>query len=84
MYVGIVETNLMINIMKRLELIEELEAVQSNIETVESQLNQTQPAYYSTFGKTEQWKRLLEVRRNALAYWKRRFNRILLKLGYKL
>jgi len=70
--------------MKRLELIEKLEAVQTNIETVERQLTSGIPAYYTTFGRAKEWEHLIEIRVNALAYWKRKFNRILLNLGYKL
>jgi len=70
--------------MKRLDLIEQLEAVQKNIEEVERQLNQHIPAYYETFNKMHKWNRLIEIRTKALAYWKRRFNRIILQLGYKL
>jgi hypothetical protein len=70
--------------MKRLDLIEQLETVQNNIETVQRQLVEDMPMYYETFGKAKQWEHLLEIRVSALAYWRRKFNRILLKLGYKL
>ena len=70
--------------MKRLELIEELETIQRNIEIVEEQIDSKMPAYYSTFSRVEKWNHLVEVRKCALKYWKRRFNRTLLKLGYNL
>jgi hypothetical protein len=70
--------------MKRLELIEQLEAVQENIEAVENQLASKMPLHYEMFGKERNWKHVIEIRTKALAYWKRRFNRILLTLGYML
>jgi len=70
--------------MKRLELIEQLEAVQENIEAVQKQLAEKIPTYYNIFGKVSKWEHILGIRIKALAYWKRRFNRILLKLVYKL
>lgn len=70
--------------MKRIELIEQLAQVQENIETVERQLAEKMPAYYTLFSRVWKWNHLLEVRAKALAYWKRRFNRIILQLGYKL
>ena len=70
--------------MKRLELIEKLEAIQYNIEVVERQINESPGSYYKNFGHMHKWNHLIEIRTKALAYWKRRFNRTLLKLGYKL
>ena len=73
-----------IRTMKRLELIEQLVTVQENIEAVQKQLASPMPGYYSLFGKERNWTHVLEIRTKALAYWKRRFNRIILTLGYKL
>ena len=70
--------------MKRSELIEQLTAIQENIEEVERQLSQKMPKHYSIFSTAHKWKHLCDIRTKALAYWKRRFNRTLLKLGYKL
>ena len=71
--------------MKRLELIEQLERVQENIETVEKQLNQkiTDTTYYKLFGTGQAgFEHDKEIRFKAYAYWKRRFNRIIRELQY--
>ena len=70
--------------MKRSELIDQLGQVQFNIEQMEKRINQEPSFYYVESGHMERWNHLIEVRKKALAYWKRRFNRILLQLGYKL
>jgi hypothetical protein len=62
----------------------ELETVFENIKAVEAQLAQDMPKHYIIFAKPHKWDHLCEIRTKALAYWKRRFNRTLLKLGYKL
>jgi hypothetical protein len=71
--------------MKRLELIEQLEQVQSNIETVEIQVNQKMEdtTYYRIFGEgKKEFDHDKEIRAKALLYWKRRFNRIITELKY--
>ena len=71
--------------MKRLELIEQLEAIQENIETVERQVNQkiTDTTYYKFFGNgSSEFEHDKEIRVKAYAYWKRRFNRIIRELQY--
>jgi len=70
--------------MKKLELIEELETVQENIEKVERQIAQRPSFRHVEFGKMNEYYHIRSIRTRALAYWKRRFNRILLKLGYYL
>ena len=69
----------------RLELIEELEQVQYNIEQVEKQVNEKieETAYYRIFGEgNKEFNHNKEIRIKALAYWRRRFNRILNNLYY--
>jgi hypothetical protein len=71
--------------MKRLELIEQLEAIQENIETVERQVNQkiTDTTYYKFFGNgSSEFEHDKEIRIKALAFWIRKFNRTLEKLKY--
>ena len=73
------------HIMKRVELIEHLEAVQENIETVERQVNRKEEdtPYYQLFGiRHRGFEHDKEIRVKALAYWKRRFNRIINELKY--
>jgi len=69
----------------RLELIEQLEKIQDNIEIVERQVNQKEEdtAYYKFFGYGQKhFEHDKEIRTKALAYWKRRFNRVLNELNY--
>ena len=71
---------------KRLELIEQLEQIQSNIEQVEKQVNQKieDTTFYKLFGHGQKhFEHDKEIRIKALAYWKRRFNRTLKKLYYE-
>ena len=71
--------------MKRLELIEQLEQVQENIETVEIQINQKMEdtTYYRIFGHGHrEFEHHKEIRTKALAFWKRKFNRIINELKY--
>jgi len=71
--------------MKRLELIEKLEQVQQNIETVERQVNQRieDTTYYKFFGNgSKDFEHDKEIRTKCLAYWKRCFNRTLNQLTY--
>jgi len=71
--------------MKRLELIEQLEQVQENIETVERQINQKleDTTYYRIFGHgSKEFESDKKLRKKCLAYWHRRFNRILAELIY--
>lgn len=68
--------------MKRLDNIEKLEAVQGNIEAVENQLNYKKDRAFMIFGTDKEWEHKKEIRTKALAYWKRRFNRILNELKY--
>jgi len=72
-------------IMNRLELIEQLENVQDNIQYVEKQVNQKveDTVYYKFFGNGQKhFEHDKEIRTKALAYWKRRFNRIIKQLKY--
>ena len=73
-------------IMNRRELIEQLDKVQWNIETVEKQVNQKleDSNYYKIFGygKESEFYHLKEIRTKALAFWKRKFNRIIKELKY--
>ena len=71
--------------MKRLELIEQLEQVQSNIETVERQVNQKieDTMYYRMFGNgSKEFLHDKEIRKKSLEFWKRKFNRILNELKH--
>ena len=71
--------------MKRLELIEQLEQVQENIETVENQLmmKEEDTTYYRLFGYGQKhFEHDKEIRTKALAFWKRKFNRIINELKY--
>jgi len=71
--------------MKRIEIIEQLERVQENIIDVERQVNQKEEdtTYYQFFGYGQKhFEHDKEIRTKALAYWKRRFNRILNELKY--
>lgn len=70
--------------MKRLDTLDKLIQIQYNVETVEKQLASKMPEFYNIFSKISQWEHSQEIKRKALVYWKRRFNRELLKLGYKL
>jgi hypothetical protein len=72
--------------MKRLKLIEMLEAIQENIQTVETQVNQKieDTTYYKFFGKgNKHFQHDKEIRTKALAFWKRKFNRVTEQLIYK-
>jgi len=66
--------------MKRFDNIEKLHAVQGNIEFVEKQLNYKKDRAFMIFGTDAEWEHKQEIRTKALAYWKRRFNRILTEL----
>ena len=71
--------------MKRLELIEQLEYIQENIETVERQVNQKieDTTYYKLFGNgSKEFEHDKEIKIKALAFWKRLFNRTIKKLEY--
>ena len=70
--------------MKRVELIEQLEYIQANIEQVERQVNEKlkDNNHYIFFSTEERFNHLKEIRTKALAYWKRRFNRVLNELKY--
>jgi len=70
--------------MKRLELIEQLEAIQSNIEIVEKQLNEKlkDNNYYIFFSTEKRFNHLKEIRTKAYAFWVRKFNRTLNQLKY--
>lgn len=73
--------------MKRLERIEKLEQIQYNIETTAKHivnLVNNNETYYKQFGKLGKMDSDIEIQQKCLEYWKRRFNRELLKLGYKL
>ena len=69
----------------RKELIEQLEQIQSNIETVERQVNQKMEdtPYYKLFGEgSKEFEHDKKIRTQALAFWIRKFNRTLNKLKY--
>jgi len=70
--------------MKRVELIEQLEYIQANIEQVEKQINEKyqDDKFYVFFSTEAKFNHLKEIRIKALAYWKRRFNRVLNELSY--
>ena len=71
--------------MKRLELIEQLEKIQENIETVEKQVNQRMEdsTYYKIFGRGQKdFEHNKEIATKAYAFWVRKFNRTLNKLKY--
>lgn len=66
---------------------EDLSKVDTNISIVTSMINQTMPEYYNLFSLSKEkaiegWERKLSIWRKCLAYWKRRFNRILKDLEY--
>ena len=70
---------------KRIELIEDLEQILYNINTVEKQANQKieDSTYYKFFGQgAKEFEHDKEIRTKALAYWIRRFNRTLNELKY--
>jgi len=70
----------------RLELIEQLEYVQENIVIVQRQANRkiVDTPYYQIFGEGQKnFKHDKEIQIKALAYWIRRFNRILDELRYE-
>ena len=70
---------------KRIDLIEDLEQVLYNINMVEKQVNfkLEDTPYYQIFGRGQKdFEHNKEIRTKALAYWKRRFNRILNELKY--
>jgi hypothetical protein len=72
--------------MRRLELIEMLETIQENIEIVQGQVNQTieDTSYYLFFGEgSKEFYHDKEIRTKALAFWKRKFNRVTEQLIYK-
>jgi hypothetical protein len=71
--------------MNRQESIELLEQVQTNIEAVERQVNQKieDSTYYKFFGHgSKEFNHDKEIRTKALAFWKRKFNRILNQIKY--
>ena len=71
--------------MKRLQLIENLERIQENIETVEKQVNfkiEDTP-YYKIFGRGQKdFEHNKEIATKAYAFWVRKFNRTLKQLKY--
>ena len=71
--------------MKRLQLIENLERIQENIETVEKQVNQKMEdsTYYKLFGEGQkEFEHNKEIATKAYAFWVRKFNRTLNQLKY--
>ena len=70
----------------RKQLIEELETVQYNIQIVEMRLSEKleENNYFLILGTSSQFEHNKEIQTKCLAYWKKRFNRTLLKLSYKL
>lgn len=71
--------------MNRKKAIEQLEVIQENIETVERQVNQkiTDTNYYKIFGHgAKEFEHDKEIRTKALAFWKRKFNRLLISIIY--
>lgn len=72
--------------MNRQETIEQLEQVQSNIEQVERQVNSKieDTPYYKIFGHgSKEFEHDKEIRTKALAFWKRKFNRLLVSIIYE-
>jgi len=72
--------------MKRIDLIEQLEQIHYNINEVERQVNQKveDTTYYKLFGVIHpKFKHLKEIKTKALAFWIRKFNRVLNELKYK-
>jgi len=70
--------------MNRKELIEQLDKIQWNIETVEKQINvkiENSP-YYKYFGRESEFYHIKEIRTKAYAFWIRKFNRTLNQLKY--
>ncbi len=70
--------------MKRLDLIDQLQTVQSSIELYDKRLNSKIPEGYLVFGNVTQWRRQQEINRKCFNFWKRKFNRISFKLMYNL
>ena len=68
--------------MKRLELIEQLESVQYHVEDYERRLAAKKELNW--FFTERDWQHRNEINLKCLAYWKRKLNRICLKLMYKL
>ena len=71
--------------MKRKELIEQLESIQSNIEVVDRQVNNKieDTPFYIIFGEGHKsYEHDKEIRTKALAFWIRKFNRTLNQLKY--
>lgn len=73
--------------MNKQDQIEQLSAIQYHIEHYQNKLmqevpNSNDPYFY--FRSISDWNRTKEIERKCLAYWKRRFNRISLKLMYNL
>ena len=70
---------------KRIELLWEAEHIQGNIEQVDRAVNDKidNNPYYKWFATTQKWNHRQEIKKKALAYWKRRFNRVLNELKYK-
>ena len=71
--------------MNRLETIEVLEQVQTNIEVVERQVNSKieDTPYYRFFREgSKEFAHNKEIRTKALAFWKRKFNRLLSQIKY--
>lgn len=70
--------------MNRQSLIEVLSRIQSNIEQVERQANQTieQNSYYQIYGTVSQFEHRQEIKKKALAFWKRKFNQTLNQIKY--
>ena len=70
--------------MKRSEKLEQLETVLSHIAHHERKIGEKMPSYYKVFSNAHKWEIQCEINKKCLAFWKRKFNRILLTLGYKL
>ncbi len=69
--------------MDRETLIQQLDQVRYNIKLTERFMAQPIPYYYSEFGHLSRWQHKLKIWAKCLAYWKRRFNRILNELRYE-
>ena len=73
--------------MSRKSKLEELEIVQNNIFIVEAQIHSKieDTTYFKVFKeKPKDYEHNKEIRTKALAYWKRRYNRILKELQYPI
>lgn len=70
--------------MKRSQLIEQLEYVDSHMNHYQNKLIQEKPYYYTLFGTEGKWEHDKDIWRKCLAFWRRKNNRILKELEIKI